>query len=538
MDMAQIDSVGDGSTANSPSMQRMYDGQPRAGEVGTWLRPRVESRGAVRYLETIRDRWWLIALATVLALAVAVVYVSVAPQRYKAEADLLVTPASSGDSSTSGLGLITESNDPTQTVSTAAKLVATPGVAVAAERQLHTGRSPRGLLQNVSAEPIAQSSLVAINAEAGSASEAARIANAFADAAVNVRTDALHAQINAQLPRLRAQLATLPPVERTGTGTLGQRIADLEALLAAPDPTLRVATPALRPASPFSPRKKLAIVAGLLGGLIVGVGAAFASQALDPRLRREEQLRELFRLPLLARIPRMRDPRNGPLPPSRLTPAATEAYRTLRATLAATVGEGARSILITSSSAGEGKSTSAINFADALAVAGHRVILIEGDLRRPTIARALGIQPVAGIGAVLVNHVGMEEAIVTTPEYGRNLGFLLVEHTSAPLADRLSLPTARKLVAEAEALADYVVIDSPPLTEVIDALPIAQEVDAVVIMARMGTSRLNRLADLGEILEQGGIKPAGIVVTAGRERAGSYYSTYHTGRDVPEPTVA
>jgi tyrosine-protein kinase len=536
--MAQIDTASNGSPAKSPSMQRMYDGPPRGGEAGSWLRPRVESRGAVRYIETIHERWWLIALATLVALLVAGLYIAVATPKYHAEADLLVTPASSGDNSMSGLGLLTESTDPTQTVSTAARLVATTDVAAMVKGRLHDPRSPHDLLKKLTAEPIAQSSLVAVTAEANSARAAQRLANAFANAAVDIRSAALHTQISSQLPRLRAQLKTLPPAEQTGAGTLGQRIADLEALLAAPDPTLRVTTPAAKPTSPFSPRKKLALIAGLLGGLIIGVGAAFASQALDPRLRREEQLRELFRLPLLARIPRMRDPRTGPLPPARLTPAATEAYRTLRATLAATVGEGARSILITSSSAGEGKSTSAINFADALAVAGHRVILIEGDLRRPTIARALGIQPVAGIGAVLVNHVSMEEAIVTTPEYGRNLGFLLVEHTSAPLADRLSLPTARKLVAEAEALADYVVIDSPPLTEVIDALPIAQEVDAVVIMARMGTSRLNRLADLGEILEQGGIKPAGIVVTAGRERTGSYYSTYHTGRDVPEPTVA
>lgn len=537
--MAQIDTAKNGSPAKSPSMQRMYDGSPRAGEAGTWLRPRAESRGAVRYLETIRERWWLIALATLISLLVAVVYVTVASPRYQAEADVLVTPASSGDTSTEGLGLLTESTDPTQTVSTAAKLVATQGVAALVQQRLHTSSSPHALLKKVTAEPIAQSSLVAVTAQASSAQGAAQLANAFANAAVDLRTAALHAQISSQLPRLNAQLKTLPASEQSGAGTLGQRIADLEALLAAPDPTLRVTTAAAKPTSPSAPRKKLALIAGLLGGLIIGLGAAFASQALDPRLRREDQLRELFRLPLLARIPRMRDPKTGPLPPSKVTPAATEAYRTLRATLAATVGEGARSILITSSSAGEGKSTSAINFADALAVAGHRVILIEGDLRRPTIARALGIQPVAGIGAVLVNHVSMEEAIVTTPEYGRNLGFLLVEHTSAPLADRLSLPTARKLVAEAEGLADYVVIDSPPLTEVIDALPIAQEVDAVVIMARMGRSRLNRLADLGEILEQGGVKPAGIVVTAGRERAGSYYySAYHTGRDVPEPTVA
>jgi polysaccharide biosynthesis transport protein len=287
---------------------------------------------------------------------------------------------------------------------------------------------------------------------------------------------------------------------------------------------VRVATFATPPPGPSSPKKKLALVAGLIAGLILGVGAAFASQALDPRLRREEQLRNLFRLPLLARIPRVDIRRGeGPLVPSRLTPAASEAFRTLRATLTATIGEDVQSILITSSSEAEGKSSTAINFAESLALSGRRTLLIEGDLRRPTIARALGIQPIMGIGAVLVNDVSMEDAIVTTPEFGRNLGFLLVERNEAALADRLSLPTARKLVAEAEQLADVVVIDSPPLTQVIDALPIAQEVDAVLIMARVGTSRLNRLVTLGEILDSGGIKPAGVVVIGQEYATESYY---------------
>jgi polysaccharide biosynthesis transport protein len=431
--------------------------------------------------------------------------------------------------------LITESNDPTQTVSTAARLVATYAVAAETTVRLHLSESPQTLLGDIKAEPIAQSSLVAVQAERGSATDAARVANAFATSAVNVGTSELHTAIAAQLPSLEERLRSLPPAEQAGPGTLGERIASLQSLAAAPDPTLRVASYATPPLSASSPKKKLALVAGLLGGLILGLGAAFASQALDPRLRREEQLRNLFRLPVLARIPRLTTKRGeGPLVPSRLTPAASEAFRTLRATLAATVGEGAHSVLITSSSEAEGKSSAAINFAEALALAGRRALLIEGDLRRPTIARALGIQPIIGIGAVLVNDVSMEDAIVTTPEYGRNLGFLLVERNADALADRLSLPTARKLVAEAEGLADVVVIDSPPLTQVIDALPIAQEVDAVVIMARVGTSRLNRLVALGEILEQGGIKPAGIVVITDEFVSESYYST----RSVVETPVA
>jgi capsular exopolysaccharide synthesis family protein len=507
-------------------MPVMHDDPRGPGGPGDWLRPRTDTQGAVRYLDTIRERWPLIAGITLLAVLVAFVYVATAPKRYRAEADILVTPISGNETADAGLGLITASNDPTQTVSTAARLISTTTVAQLAMAQLRLSGSPHTLLQDVSVEPIAQSSLVAVQAERGSATEAARLANVFAKSAIELATITLHTTINAQLPSLERQVQSLPEAERTGPGTLGERIATLRSLKSAGDPTLRVASAATAPVSPASPQKKLALVAGLLGGLIVGLGAAFASPALDPRLRREEQLRELFRLPILTHVPRVDGGPNAPLPPSRLTPAAAEAYRTLRATVAATVGEGHRSVLITSSSEGEGKSTTALNYAVSLAMANRRVILIEGDLRRPALGRVLGLGPVtSGVGAVLINQISMEDAILTSDLY-ENLGFLLVERTAVSLVDRLSLPTARELVGEAKSLADYVVIDSPPLTEISDALPLAQEVDAVLIVARMGTSRLNRLASLGEILEQGGVTPAGVVVL-GRERAthSSYYAS-------------
>jgi capsular exopolysaccharide synthesis family protein len=496
-----------------------------------WLRPRSESRGAIRYLATAREWWWLIVLTTVIAVGVAAAYAVTAQKVFEATAELLITPVSSDDSATAGLGLITESSDPTQVVSTAARLVDTPAIATATRAALRVSDSAQDLLDKITVEPVAQSNLVAVRARSDTAEGAARLANAFADSAVNVRTAALHQEIDDQLPALQSRLHSLPADQQSGEGTLGQHISDLQALAAAPDPTVRVASRALAPDAQASPHVKLAIAAGIIGGLIVGIGAAFAAQALDPRLRREEQLREIFRLPMLARIPRLaKTRRRGPLTPERLTPAAIEAYRTLRATVSATSGEQLRSVLFTSSAPGEGKTTSAINFAESLAMAGHRVLLIEGDLRRPTISAALGVQPVVGIGAVLVNRVPLSEAIIATERYGDDLCFLLAEQSLGSLADRLSLPTARELVAEAEEIADYVVIDSPPLTEVTDALPLAQEVDAVVIMARIGASRLNRLQELGEILEQGGVQPAGLVVI-GRERAA--YGSYHVRPDVP-----
>ena len=505
-------------------MQRMQDELGRGGPSASWRSPPAPAAGAVRYVDTIRERWPLILATTVIAALAALLYIATAPTRYRAEADILVTPVSGSESANSGLGLITESNDPTQTVSTAARLISTPAVAQLTRVRLGLAGSAQSLLRQVSVEPIAQSSLVAVQAESGSALTATRIANSFASSAVELATNQLHAAISAQLPTLERQLQSLPQGARTGPGTLGERVTTLQSLESGPNPTLRVATAATVPSAPSSPQKKLALTAGIVSGLIVGLGAAFASQALDPRLRREQQLRELFHLPILAHVPRVDTRRGGgPLLPSRLTPAATEAFRTLRATVAATVGEDHRSVLITSSSEGEGKSTTALNYAAALASLSRRVLLIEGDLRRPRLASALGVGPVtAGVGAVLLKQISMSDAVITS-NLGDNLGLLLVERGTVSLADRLSLPTARSLVEEAETLADYVVIDSPPMTQVIDALPLAQQVDAVLIVARIGETRLKRLDNLGEILEQGGVSPSGIIVI-GRERLAHTYS--------------
>ena len=491
-----------------------------------WLEPPAEQQGLQRYVETLRERWWMVLLAVIIATAAATAYVLTAEKRYEAEADLLITPVSGSDTLLGQLGLIRESTDPTRDVETASRLTTTIDVAERVREELELSGSPRDLLDEVTAEPVAQSNIVAVSARAGSPEEAQELANAFAEAVVDDRTEQLHDQIEDVLPGLRSGGGP------TTDETVDEQVARLEALSAGPDPTIRVETLADLPTEPVSPRPVLSIAGGLLAGLVLGVAMAFGSQVLDPRLRREDQLRRLYRLPILARVPiEKRRVRGGPIGPQQVTPAVAEAYRTLRGTLSMARGrwrKSSRAILVTGASPGEGKTTTAINLATSLALAGSHVILIEADLRRPAIGPAVGIRPQRGIVSVLLENSHLEDALVTSEAYGPNLGFLLADHEGGWISELFSLPTARSLIEDARRLADYVVIDSPPLTEVIDALPLAQTVDDVLVVVRVGRTRLDKVTRLGELLAESGIRPAGFAVV-GTSRPGRRDYAYYDG---------
>jgi succinoglycan biosynthesis transport protein ExoP len=498
-----------------------------------WRRPQLETSGFERYLHTLRERLPLIAAVTLLTTLVAALYLVVAEDKYRAEADLLVAPATQDATALAGLPVIHESSDPTRDVETVSRLVKNRDVAARVKRGLRLDESVGALENAVTAEPVAQSNIVSVRAEAGSPTLARDLANGFAIEAVAERSKELRREINLVIPRLREQIAA---AEQRGEDTqeLSTQLVQLEGLLRTGDPTLRVATRANAPSSPFAPRPTLTLAAGLLAGLILGIGGAFAMNALDPRLRREEQLRELYSLPILARVPKEKrarafspGPRRwgfGPpekhrraLPPGELSPTTIESFRTLRTMLAAHRGAASdsRSILITGPSPFEGKSTTAINLASSLALAGNRVILIEGDFRRPAVGEALGLQAQFGIGDVLLGNVSVEGALVPAQLFDDNLSVLLVDRADDWLAEVLSLPAAEALLEEAERLADYVVVDSPPLTQVTDTMLLAQRADDVVLVVRLGSSRLAQLARLGDLLDQNGIRPAGFVVVGG-----------------------
>jgi capsular exopolysaccharide synthesis family protein len=485
-----------------------------------------EQQGLRRYLETLRERAWIIAACVILALGAAITYVIVADPVYEAQADILITPVPTENETLVSLGLLRESNDPSREVDTATQLVTTHAVAEQVSSELGGEQTPQDLLDDVKAEPVAQSNIVAVTAQGPSPEEAAQLANTFARTAIDDRTNELHARIQDVLPGLRSQLDALPAGELSAQ-TLSGEITQLETLAAGPDPTMSLQSPATEPNSPVSPKVVLSIAVAAVVGLIVGIGLAFALRVIDPRLRREEQLGEIFRLPVLARIPREAARSAGPLPRDRLSAPGIEAYRTLRTTLTAGRGrQGSRSILITGPSAGGGKTTSALNLAISMTAAGSRVILIEGDVRRPSIGGALGLDAEKGLVSVLLGEASVSEALTTTEEYGPKLQFLLAEATGPAIAELVSLPVASSVIDEAGKIADYVIVDSPPLTQVIDALPLAAHVDDVLIVVRLGHSRLNHIKELGELLAGTGVTPAGVAIIGVPRRDRGYYGSY------------
>jgi polysaccharide biosynthesis transport protein len=487
-------------------------------------RSAVRSRGLARYYQTVLEHWRLVIGCVVVTLAAAVIYVVLTPKTYQAEAQMLVAPVSSDNTALVGLPVLHATSDPTRDVLTATTLITTPQIAAGVIQALHLSESPTKLLQKVTAVPVGQSNLVAIQATASSARRAQVLANEFAHQVVVTRSAALRTAVANVLPGLKAQLATVPPADRTGVGSLGDQVQQLEQMQAGGDPTITFASPATLPSGPSSPKTKLALLAGLIGGLIIGIGAAFAFDAFDPRLRREQQLRELFDLPVLARMPREPLRREQPLLPGDLSFGATEAFRTLRAMV--TSRGSPRAVLVTGSSTAEGKTTTAINLAAALAQGGSHVILIEADLRRPSIAAALQITPKTGTEDVLVNTGELDEALTPVSTDDALVAVLPVRRSSEHLADRLTFAAARRLIGRAKELADFVVVDAPPLTAVIDALPFAEAVDDILIVARIGSSNLNRLSQLNELLLDQGTAPTGFVVvgdSSWKRDAGAYY---------------
>lgn len=493
-----------------------------------WFVPESESEGLPRYFDLLRSKVWFILLVVAICVAGALLYLSVTDKVYSAHSDLLISPVSGDNPDLLGLGLITQSSDPTRDVETASRLITTPSVASRVKVALNSSESERSLLKHINVVPVAQSNVVTITAQANDPQFAAQLADAFGEAAVADRTQKMHDELASIIPRLRNQIRQMPPSQQADAATLVDRLRTLESMVAIDDPTIRLDSRATVPSSAISPRPKLTVVAAILAGLILGSAFALGSQLFDPRLHGEEQLRR-YRLPILARVPgerkRLRN-KGKPLTAEQMSLQALDAYRLLAGTLAAESGDEnhGHSVVVTGPTPGDGKTTTSINLAAAIGAMQKDVVLVDGDSRRPTVDKALDIEARYGLTSVLAGRVELKDALVPIDRSRSRFKALL--QVGAEVQSFMSAAVADRFLGQLERSADWLVFDAPALNHVPDALPIVPRADHVLLVVRLGHTRLRELEEIGELLSQQGVTPDGFVVVGKKPKRGGYY--YHS----------
>lgn len=280
-------------------------------------------------------------------------------------------------------------------------------------------------------------------------------------------------------------------------------------------------------AGPVAPKLSLYGAAGIGGGLVIGILIAILRALLDQTARTGEAASELVGAPLIGSI--VADPatRRSPLSiGDASTSIRAEEYRRLRTSLRFIDAAGqADVLLITSSVPQEGKTVTAVNLAISLAEDGQNVLLIDGDLRRPSAAKMLGLEQQIGVTNVLIDQVGLSEAVQTWRT--TRLDFLSSGQIPPNPSELLGGTRMAKLVEELRARYDKIIIDSPPALAVADSVVIAHLVDGIVFVVRSGKTPRGSIRAAARSFDGVGGRVIGTVLnmrkeTRGRARAASY----------------
>ena len=308
---------------------------------------------------------------------------------------------------------------------------------------------------------------------------------------------------------------------------------------ARPDARVVVEQRASVPSNAVVPKTTRNIAVGFVLGLVVGVGVAILRDQLDNTVKNKETVEGITHVGLVGSIPLSKERRTQPAIAFETdnSPIA-EAFRKLRTNLQfLAVDNPPRAIVLTSSVPSEGKSTTAINIALALAEGEQSVVLVDGDMRRPTLAKSLGLVEAVGFSTVLSGSATLDEALQKT----RFPGLCVLTSGAIPPnpSELLGSQSARKLVGELRSRFDYVIIDSTPLLAVTDAAILAADADAVLLMARYGQTRREQLAHAVESLNSVGAPLRGAVMTmvptSGRSTYNYQYAYYAEGSSSPAP---
>ncbi|MBA3431156.1 MAG: polysaccharide biosynthesis tyrosine autokinase [Actinobacteria bacterium] len=508
------------------------------------------------YVSIVRRRKWAVVSVMLVALGAALILVWLSTPEYISHAEVLLSPSNSiveGGPGTSQ----NELNLETET-----QIVQSPAIAEPAAERMQTSLPLTALLKQVSVKSSGEAEILIISFRSTSQEMARSGAQAFVDSylefkrqqAVDVQEEA-RGQLAAEIEAQTADLARVNRIIAGGTpgsaeyvgaqaerSFLTEQIRDLRSRLTDLSDVVISPGRVIGPASPASEDSRsgfLLLAIGLLVGLVGGIVLAFVLEGLSDRLRGREDLERRLGAPVLGMIPRMRRRRANGLSfahPRAINGPATEAFRLLRANLVFASGEAdIRTVLVTSGSAEEGKTTTVANLGIALAESGRRVVLVSADLRRPDLHEFFGLPNEKGLAEMLLDG----RPLSTTRAVGiENLRVIpagrAVASSSAEILESDAMASVLRRLRETF---EFVLIDSPPVF-IADPLVIAPQVDAVLVVADARRSSRTSIAFARQQLEGRSPVLLGAVLNRYDLLKPAVQSTSYTHYDTSEPDAA
>src|SRR5665648_498247 len=445
------------------------------------------------YLSVLWRRKWIILLVVVVATASAFYFSYRQLKVYEANADLIYERPLDISNPLTGQSY-TDPNERNLELQSVGSVLASPDMQSRAngllkEKSVAVSAAP---VQNTAAGSASTlGNVVRITATSHVAELARAAANAYATAYIDWRKERVQAQISSGIDALKKKLAGYegPATVSTEYLVMAQRLQDLQLLAATATGNFRVLVPATAPETPVSPKPLRSAILGFGVGLFAAIGLAFLLEQFDTRLRHADEVARILRRPILGRIPRISKKLLGESAVVALTQPdghPAEAFRLLRTNLEfMRVDEDVKSLLVTSSVQGEGKSVCVANLAVTLAMGGKKVFIVDADLRRPRQHQYFGLGNAVGVSTVVTGQTSLDDALHKVrlePVTGANevdfktwaggsesLSRIYVL-TSGPLPPNPGeIVSSRRFAAVIETLAeeaDVVLVDSPAMLAV------------------------------------------------------------------------
>jgi capsular exopolysaccharide synthesis family protein len=486
----------------------------------------------------LRRRALIIVIAAVALPAGALAYSLDSEDQYTATAKLLFRDPGF-DQKLLGGPVLAPSVDPAREAATNIGLVSLDTVSgrAAESRSIRTrALTPAEIRDKVTVAAQGQSNVVAVSAVDRDPQFAARLANTISRQYILFRRDADRSKINQALRLVQRQLQALSPAQRDATQgrSLRQQVDQLRVLAALQTGNAELVQKAEPPLEASSPKPLRNTILALVLGLMIGIGLALLIDRLDRRLRDRDDAARLLGRPVVGAIPRSSTLRSQPRDALHLDGEEAEAFRALRANLRYyDIDRDIRSLLVTSSAPGDGKSTVARYLAATAAAAGVRTILVEADLRRPTLNALFGSLRAAGLSDVLSDQSPLPAAIGQLPvsmagaKSGRMLDVMVAGTPPPNPTDLLESSRMRAVLADLEQRYELVVIDSSPVSVVPDSIPILNQVSGVLVVMRESKSTSVDVRRLRDQLEHLGVTPLGLVMNGTAPTEKDAYRGYY-----------